>query len=243
MPNFCPKCGKKVNQDDIFCKNCGANLAGPVEVPKEQLTPEKTPVPIQIPSKPSPILKIIGLCVGLFTLYLILTGRFYSGSIGIIILIVIVILNKRKKSKIESKFEKPPVPVQIPSKRSKPPVFIEIIKAGIQIFFVVLILYWVWYSYNCAVGNYPNTGDQMCKSIYQAFKGGGTTGGGGGTTGGGGSKVSIGCQHCSPGYCYVEGHCCPSSAQYYCNGYCYRSSSEAYNAGCHWSSWTRYCCY
>ena len=180
MANFCPKCGKKINPDDIFCPNCGASLAGPVEIPKGELRPEKPPVPIQIPSKPS-----------------------------------------------------------------GPPVFIQIIQAGIQLLFWGLILYLIWYSYGCATGKYPNTGDQMCQSIYQAFKGGGGTsgGGGGGTTGGGGSKVGIGCQHCSPGFCYVEGHCCPSSAQYYCNGYCYRSSGEAYRAGCHQSGWTRYCCY
>ena len=177
MTNFCPKCGKKVNQDDIFCKNCGTNLAGSVEIPKEQLTPEKTPVPIKTPTK-----------------YIVR----------------------------------------------------DIIKACIQLFLTGLILYLIWYSYCCATGKYPNTQDRMCQSIYQAFKGGGGTsggGGGGGTTGGGGSKVSIGCQHCSPGYCYGEGHCCPSSAQYYCNGYCYRSSGEAYRAGCHQSGWTRYCCY
>jgi len=174
MANFCPKCGQKINPDDKFCKNCGATLAGPVEVPKEQLTPEKTPVPIKTPTK-----------------YIVR----------------------------------------------------DIIKACIQLFLTGLFLYWVWYSYGCATGKYPNTGDRMCQSIYQAFKGGGgTSGGGGGTSGGGGSKISIGCQHCSPGYCYVEGHCCPNSAQYYCNGYCYRSSNEAYNAGCHQSSWTRYCC-
>ena len=179
MANFCPKCGKKNNPDDRFCKNCGTNLIESVEVSKEELRPEK-----------------------------------------------------------------PPALVQIPSKRSEPPVFFQIIKACIQILFLGLVLYLVWYSYGCATGKYPDTGDQMCQSIRQAFRsGGGTTGGGGGTTGGGGKQTSIGCQHCSPGYCYVEGHCCPSSAQYYCNGYCYRSSGEAYSAGCHQSGWTRYCCY
>jgi len=145
--------------------------------------------------------------------------------------------------KEELKPEKPPAPIQIPLKPSEPPVIIQIIKAGIQILLLGLFLYWVWYSYGCATGKYPNTGDQMCQSIYQAFKGGGTTGGGTTGGGGGGSKTSIGCQHCSPGYCWTGTACCPKSAQYYCNGYCYRSSSEAYNAGCHWSSWTRYCCY
>jgi len=151
--------------------------------------------------------------------------------------------------KEKMKPEKPPTPVQIPTRPSEPSRAWEIIKGCIQIALVVLFAYWIYYSYNCATGKYPNTQDQMCESIYQFFSssgdGGDTTGGEGGTSGGtsgGGSKVSIGCQYCSPGYCYGEGHCCPSSAQYYCRGYCYRSSGEAYQAGCHQSGWTRYCC-
>lgn len=167
MVNFCPKCGQKINQEDIFCKNCGANLAVPAEAPKIQSTPEKIPVPEKTPKK-----------------YIVR----------------------------------------------------DIIKACIQITLLGLFLYWVWYSYNCAVGNHPDSGDQMCQTFYQTFSGGGGDGGGGG------KQVSIGCQHCSSGYCWTEAHCCPSSAQYYCNGYCYRSSNEAYNAGCHQSSWIRYCC-
>jgi len=131
--------------------------------------------------------------------------------------------------------EKKPTPVKTPTKY----IVRDIIKACIQIAILGLFLYWVWYSYNCAVGNYPDTGDQMCQTLYQTFKG---KEGGGGGGGGGGSQVSIACQHCSSGYCWTEGHCCPSSSQYYCNGYCYRSSNEAYNAGCHQSSWVRLCC-
>ena len=127
------------------------------------------------------------------------------------------------------------VPMQIPTKPSKP-LIIQIITAGLQILLLGLFLYWVWYSYNCAVGNYPNTGDQMCKTLYQTFSGGG--GGGGG----GGGKTSLGCQHCSPGYCWTGTACYPNSAQYYCNGHCYQSPGDAYNAGCHQSSWTRWCC-
>ena len=193
MANFCPKCGGKVNPDDRFCKICGATLAGPAEVPKEELRPEKPPVPVQIPSKPS--------------------GPSFTA------------------------------PIQAPPKpsRSSWPAIISDILGGL---IGLGILYLIFYSYNCATGKYPNTQDQMCQSIYQAFSGGG--GGGGGTSGGGGgggSQVSIACQHCSPGYCWTEGHCCPSSAQFYCNGYCYRSSGDAYSAGCHQSGWTRYCCY
>jgi len=159
-----------------------------------------------------------------------------------------------QKSNLEDKFckncgaslvrtaETPPALVQsppTPPKKSRPPV-VKVIKAIIQIVILVLFLYWVWYSYNCAVGNYPNTGDQSCKSIYQFFHTQSDGGGNGG--GGGGQTKSIGCQHCSVGFCWTESHCCPNSAQYYCNGFCYRSSNEAYNAGCHQSSWTRYCC-
>jgi len=171
MVNFCPKCGQKINLDDIFCKNCGANLAGPAEAPKVQSTPEKTPVPVKTPAK-----------------YVVR----------------------------------------------------DIIKACIQIALLGLFLYWVWYSYGCATGKYVGNGDQMCEQIYQFFQSKGSGGGGGG--GGGGGQTSVGCQHCSSGYCWTESHCCPNSAQFYCNGYCYRSSGEAYTAGCHQSSWTRYCC-
>lgn len=167
MVNFCPNCGEKINPDNKFCKNCGANLTGPVETPK--------PAPAQTPP--------------------------------------------------------------LPLKRSEPPVAIQIIKACIQIALLGLFLYWVWYSYGCVTGKYPDTGDQMCQKLYQTFSG---SGGGGG--GGGGGQTSVGCQHCSAGYCWTESHCCPNSTQFYCNGYCYRSSGEAYTAGCHQGSWTRYCC-
>jgi len=191
MANFCSKCGEKINPDDKFCKSCGATLIGSVEIPKEELRPEKPPAPIQIPTKRSGpawtyrLTNFLGVLIG----------------IGIIILIL--------------------------------------------------------YSLGCAMGMFPNTPDQMCQSIRQAFtSGGGTTGGGGtsgggtsgggtsggGTSGGGGSQVSIGCQHCSPGYCWTGTVCCPRSAPYECNGYCYRSSGEAYSAGCHQSTWKWWCC-
>jgi len=172
MANFCPKCGGKINPGDMFCQNCGANVAGPAETPKVESVPEKPPAPVKTPAK-----------------YIIR----------------------------------------------------DIIKACIQIFLLVLFLYWVWYSYNCAVGNYLNNGDQACQSIYQFFHSQ-SSGGGGGGGGGGGKTTSIGCQHCSPGYCWTGQACCPSSAQFYCNGRCYQTSDGAYNAGCHQSSWTRYCC-
>jgi len=32
-----------------------------------------------------------------------------------------------------------------------------------------MFLYWVWYMYNCAVGNNSSNGDQMCQSVYRIF--------------------------------------------------------------------------
>jgi hypothetical protein len=29
-----------------------------------------------------------------------------------------------------------------------------------------LLLYWIWHSYGCAVGKYPNTGDQACQWFF-----------------------------------------------------------------------------
>lgn len=169
MTNFCPKCGEKINPEDVFCQNCGAKLTKSLEIP---------PTPVQTP------------------------------------------------------------PASV--KSSQPPAGVQIIKAIIQIVILGLVLYWVWYSYGCAVGNRLGNGDQTCEQIYQFFQSNGGNGTGNG--GNNGSQVSIGCQHCSPGYCWTGTTCCPQSAQYYCNGYCYRTSNEAYNAGCHQSSWTRWCC-
>ena len=148
--------------------------------------------------------------------------------------------------KVELKPQPPPVFIPTPTKRSGPAWTYRVTDfLGVLIGIGIVIL--VLYSLGCAMGMFPNTQDQMCQSIHQAFtSGGGTTGGGGtsggGTSGGGGSQVSIGCQHCSPGYCWTGTVCCPRSAPYDCNGYCYRSSSEAYSAGCHQSTWKYWCC-
>lgn len=111
-----------------------------------------------------------------------------------------------------------PVPMQIPSKPSKP-LIIQIITACLQILLLGLFLYWVWYSYGCATGKYPNTGDQMCQSIHQAFSGGGTTGTGGGTTGGGGGG----------GGCTPTG--CLSYAPWYGCGTCWPDSNSCHTRG------------
>lgn len=145
----------------------------------------------------------------------------------------------RKK---ESEFEKPSIPVPVPSKPSGPAwsyVVTNILGVIIGLGIIVLVLY----SLGCAMGMFPDTEDRMCQSIYHALSGeGGTSGSGGSKVSGGGSQVSIGCQHCSPGSCWTGTTCCPTSAQFYCNGKCYRSSGDAYSAGCHQSSWTRWCC-
>ena len=97
MTNFCPKCGRKVNPDDKFCKNCGAILTGPTEAPKEKVTlpvtpqwrealgiesvemePGKPPVFKQAPKKPSgpawtyTITNILGVLIGLGIVFLVL---------------------------------------------------------------------------------------------------------------------------------------------------------------------------
>jgi len=136
--------------------------------------------------------------------------------------------------------EKPSVPIQVSPAPSEPSRAWEIVKGFIQIVMVILFAYLIYYSFNCAMGKYPNTQDQMCQKIYQTFRAGG-----GGTPGGGGGEkkpVSIGCKYCSPGYCWTGMACCPNYARYFCNGYCYRSSDEAYRAGCHQSTWKAWCC-
>jgi len=89
MAKYCPNCGKKVNPTDKFCKYCGASLTESVKVPKEELKSEKPSTPVSTPSKPSVaekvvkiILEIIGLSIGLISIYLVwytygcATGRY-----------------------------------------------------------------------------------------------------------------------------------------------------------------------
>ncbi|MCK4386645.1 MAG: hypothetical protein KAV41_00985 [Candidatus Pacebacteria bacterium] len=130
----------------------------------------------------------------------------------------------------------PPTPEQAPTDEFSKVRKHSIIALIIEIVVIAFVGYLVLYSYHCATGKYPNTEDRMCQSIYQTFSGKSSA------SGGGGSQVSIGCRHCSPGYCWVNSGCCPSYAKYHCNGHCYRSQSEAYNAGCHQSGWKWYCC-
>ena len=49
------------------------------------------------------------------------------------------------------------------------------------------------------------------------------------TTGGGGTTYTG--NGCTAGYCNSNGHCCPSYAQYYCNGSCYYTSNDALSVG------------
>lgn len=113
--------------------------------------------------------------------------------------------------KEESKPQETLAPAKI-SPKSEPPVAIQIIKACIQILILGLVLYWVWYSYNCAVGNYPNTGDQMCKSLYQTFNSDGNKNKDGGYDG------------CTPTGC-------PSYMPWYGCGTCWLTSNLCHTRG------------
>jgi hypothetical protein len=63
-----------------------------------------------------------------------------------------------------------PASAQANSVRPKP-LAIQIIGACLQILVWGLLLYWIWYSYGCAVGKYPGTGDQACQWFYSTFSG------------------------------------------------------------------------
>jgi len=111
---------------------------------------------------------------------------------------------------------KPPVLKQIPTKPSGPAWTYTItnilgVLMGLGIVFLVL------YSLGCAMGMFPNTQDQMCQSIHQAFSGGGGTTGGGESGGGGG------------GGCTPTG--CPSSAPWYGCGSCWPTSNLCNSRG------------
>jgi len=158
--------------------------------------------------------------------------------------------------KKESNPETPSTPYRIPSNLPKPrrrgifDIFLDIVLNILEAVVMILkigvvigIAYLIYYTYNCVTGKYPNTKDQMCQAVYQFFKSpSGISSGGGSTSSGGNVQISIGCQYCAPGYCWTGEACCPISAQYYCRGRCYRSSNEAYSAGCHETIWKRWCC-
>ena len=63
-------------------------------------------------------------------------------------------------------------PARTASAPSKP-FIVLIISSCIQLLFWGLLLYWIWYSYGCAVGKYPGTGDQACQWFYSIFSGNG----------------------------------------------------------------------
>ncbi|MDD4409726.1 MAG: zinc-ribbon domain-containing protein [Candidatus Pacebacteria bacterium] len=60
-------------------------------------------------------------------------------------------------------------PNQATSAKPKP-LAIEIIAAILQLLIGGLLLFWIWYSYGCIVGKYPDTGDYACRQMYLFFK-------------------------------------------------------------------------
>ncbi len=122
--------------------------------------------------------------------------------------------------------KEPEGPAQIFPKHSRPSVAVQIVKAIIQIVILVLSLYWIWYMYNCAVGNYPNTGDQTCKATRQFFS---TEGGKDGNGSGGCPPTGCGYNWFCSGTYYIDG------AQKRVNGCVLTRPGEIY------SSWTGDC--
>ena len=124
--------------------------------------------------------------------------------------------------------EEPKESMQTLPNRSEPPVAVQTVKAIIQIVILILVLYWVWYMYNCAVGNYPNTGDQMCKDTQQFFSNEG------GNDGNGSKNVE-----CPPTGCGYDWYC---SGTYYVEGSQKRvSGCVATRPGEIYSSWSGNC--
>ncbi|MFA5747265.1 MAG: zinc-ribbon domain-containing protein [Candidatus Paceibacterota bacterium] len=88
--------------------------------------------------------------------------------------------------------ETPPAPAQANPVRSKP-FIIVIIGSIVQLIFWGLLLCWIWYSYGCATGKYPGTGDQTCQWFYSTFSGKDNGDGGNGSNGGGTTCIPTGC--------------------------------------------------
>lgn len=129
--------------------------------------------------------------------------------------------------KEEPKSEKP---AQTSVAHKEPPVAVQIIKACIQIVILVLVLYWAWYMYNCAVGNNAGNGDQMCQSFSQMFSGG---------------NIPDPGPNPNPGSACVSTGC---GNQWYCNGTYYVDGSQkringcvSTNPGTVYSSWSGNC--
>lgn len=131
-------------------------------------------------------------------------------------------VNVQKK---ELPIEKPSVSVQAPTKMPKTPIdiILNLILQVIILLLVLAIFFLIVYSFSCAAGLIKDTQDQMCQSLSQSFSGEDVVSDSGGTQ----AQLRGGC---SPGYCWSNGVCCPSSHRYSCGGNCYASSQEAMSA-------------
>ena len=89
--NYCPKCGMKLNEGDLFCSNCGYKIeANEKEVEEKELTGKDffnstyTPEATEPNKKSHPLAKagfILSLVsMGLFVLLFIIIGAFYNES-------------------------------------------------------------------------------------------------------------------------------------------------------------------
>ncbi len=72
---YCPKCGRQVEDNAMFCAGCGTNLAGRIEVPKP---------------KRAPVFAVVSLICGIASLVLVIpamisivNSRAIGGSISI----------------------------------------------------------------------------------------------------------------------------------------------------------------
>ncbi|MBW6462354.1 MAG: zinc-ribbon domain-containing protein [DPANN group archaeon] len=116
---------------------------------------------------------------------------------------------------------------------------LEAIFIGIPLLFVVLMILWLaGYSVLCATGAYPDTVDEICQSLSQSFSGSSDSSYSSSVSD---SKTLREQSGCPVGTCVSNGHCCPTSARYYCNGKCYSSKSDAVAVDYRCSNFKIYC--
>ncbi len=145
--------------------------------------------------------------------------------------------------KEEARTEQPSAPTQSPAPAPVTPVKIPVktqihavVQAIVSLFILGLVGYFLWYSYNCVVGNNRGNGDVACQSMYNFFNSSGTYVAPGGNKNGNNNP-----------YCINR---CPANAPYYCTGQYYDSNgiqrslngclpTTASQAG--YSSWTGTC--
>ena len=79
MP-FCPKCGKQVEENALFCPSCGAALTQQPQ-PTQPIQPPQPSVPPYVPPRPMAGTKNEGLAAVLSFIFSGL-GQIYVGQIG-----------------------------------------------------------------------------------------------------------------------------------------------------------------